>query len=355
MPYTVIDLDQDLDPWRLNLNNDVLFQAQSEDTPGQMRLVSGEIINLPPEVGYVYGVSDNGLVLGALKTTGSGWCDIATGLIEPIVLAGQPPFYGQAINNQGDVAGWVGEQAFIINRATRAITLVPPSLPSPLAGSTNTNVLFNDINDLGQAVGVQQWFDGTNQLEVPVWFNNGVLAPIGEPTFIANGILIANDQTMRVWYNGREDDGQDYIFDANTGALTAFEGFILDLRSGGRVLWTVETGIGPTYLTTPYGTASMIELFPPGSGYVSAYGQQINEAGTIIGTAGKDDGMEHAFMLVPDLAPPRFHPPIAGVLIPTIIIEEAGGIVETLFGDAPGAPEVFHQGEGQGEDGDGER
>jgi len=353
MPYTLIDLGQDLVPWRVNLNNDVLFEAQGAGDPLQVRLAGGELIVLPSGLSGGVGISDNGLVITSLADGGSAWCDIATGAIEPIVMSGLGSAQAQAMNNRGDVAGSVGNQAFIITYATRAVTLVAPSvLPSPLSGVTSASVVFNDINDQGQAVGVQQWLAGENQLEQPLWFDGASLHPIGAPTFIANGILITEDLSMRVWHDTGITNG-DSIFDAPTGALTPFAGFINGMSPGGQVLWNVQDQDDASYLTTPAGTTPMIDLFPAGSGYASASGTRMSQAGTLIGFAGKDDGTAHGVMLIPERRPLPFRPPIGEVLVPTIIIEEAGGIVEVFPGDAPGPPEVFRQG---GEDaGDSDR
>jgi hypothetical protein len=102
---------------------------------------------------------------------------------------------------------------------TKAVTLILPSLPSPLPGSTPF-VQINNLNDRDQAIGVQGWELGLNQLEQPVWFDGIVLHGIGNPAFIDNGNIITNDGSMRVWF----ETGGDAIYNAGTSTLTPFNG-----------------------------------------------------------------------------------------------------------------------------------
>lgn len=349
MPYTVIDVGPDVVAWAVNAGNDVLFEATG-GAPVQVRLAGGDLISLPPEVISSQAISDNGFVLCLLADGPQAWCEIATGQIEPIEISGQGSVYVAAMNSRGDVAGAAGAQAFVMNFASRAVTLVAPSLPTPAPGFTSTSVAFNDLNDQGQAVGAQQW-TADGQVVQPLWFDGTSLHPIGPPAFgsDAEGALITNDLAMRITY----DLGGDSIFDAATGVLTPFAGWISDMQSGGRVLWSPDSFLRTSSLTSPAGVTPVIDLFPPGSGFIGAIGLRMNASGTIVGYGGKSDGAVNGFILIPDL-PPRLPlpEPVGDLLFPEIILLGPGGRIEVIPGDAPGGPVVFTEGTADGREGD---
>lgn len=203
---------------------------------------------------------------------------------------------------------------------------IPPSLPSPLPGSTPF-VQINNLNDRDQAIGVQGWEQGLNQLEQSVWFDGTVLHGIGNPAFIDNGNIITNDGSMRVWF----ETGGDAIYNAGTSTLTPFNGTIQDMRSGGHILWHDNFPGDTYYLTTPItGTTPLLGLMPAGSGFTTVYGVRMNESGTIIGSGAKNGGF-HGFMLVPhrpvfDVG--RLEAIVAQIL--TGVINDAGALI--LFG-----------------------
>ncbi|HEY2658833.1 MAG TPA: hypothetical protein VGI79_03865 [Caulobacteraceae bacterium] len=294
MIYSVVDLGGDVVPWALNRNNDVVYQGTVEGQPIQVRLADGALVDLPLEVTRGVGISDNRLVLSDLASGGSGLCHVETGDIEPITIPGLASAFAVAINSYGDVAGSVGAQAFILPRGG-AVTLVSPTLPPQLPGATNVIIQFNDLNDQRQAAGVQQWLQDLNQAVQPLWFDGTTLQAIGQPDFIADAALITNDQRIRVW----RETSSDAIYEASTHELTLFAGTILDICSGGRVLWQDSFDDGPGYLSMPGYVTPVIDLFPPGSGFSSAVGQRMNENGSIIGLGTKDDG-SHGFLLKPD-------------------------------------------------------
>ena len=296
MRYSVVDLGRDVVPWALNLNGDVVYQTPIEGPPVQVRLADATVLDLPADVTRGVGISDDRLVLTDLASGGSGLCHVLTGQIEPISIPGPASAFAVAINSHADVAGSVGPQGFILRRSTGALTLVAPTLPSRLAGATSHIVQFNALNDRCEAVGVQEWRNDADQLAQPLWFDGVTLQALGQPDYIADGLLITNDRRMRLW---RESSGEA-IYEAEGHDLTPFPGTILDMRSDGRVLWRRILEDGPGYLTTGEGVSAVIDLFPPGSGFSFAVGLRINDAGIIVGYGTIDDA-SHGFLLKPDV------------------------------------------------------
>jgi hypothetical protein len=329
MSYSLVDLGEDFTPWNLNRNEDVLMQSFSNQ-PVRVRLRDGVVVELPAEFVDGIGISDNGLVLGWQASGVGAWYHIGSGQVEPIAVPGFAYTVPSAINRHGDVAGTVrqglslldSQQGFILRHASKAVTLIPPTLPSPLPGST-ANVELRDLNDNAQAIGSQRWQQGLNQLMQPIWFDGAVLQAIGRPAFLDNGSIITNDGRMRLWY----DTGGDAIYDAATNMLTPFNGVIRDMRSGGRILWQDNWPSDIYHLTTPTGTTPLVDLFPAGSGFTAPAGIRMNEAGTIVG-AGRKNGAFHGFMLVPprpvfDLS--RLDTIVAHILFG--VINDAGGVI----------------------------
>jgi probable HAF family extracellular repeat protein len=298
--------------WAINANGDVVgWSIGPAGTRAFLYTNAGgmvELLGLPDRPRTLArDINDAGVIVGAANAGGTDlghavlW---SAGAVQDLgVLGTGACSEARGINNLGQVVGWscangagVGVHGFLFTQAEGMVDLTPDS---------DTGYAM-DINDASQVTGYKTALGGYHAFR----WQGGLFEDLGVLPGFAHSFGFAINASGRVTGTLTSASGSvERLFRSADGALQELGGVgehnvALGINASGQVVGTRGRSRALLY-TDAAGLRDLDTLIDPSLGWVLLAGNDINDAGQIVGSALNNfTGQTHAVRLQPVSAPP---------------------------------------------------